>query len=177
MPPLRRKTQLCCGGCSNCSELFLDISSWRCDLSPMGIFSCVAVISTSCFSVRLRESPKIGIWVFGSVCCQSTYSSFPYRDRAVCGFLWCVQNSEVICSSGGLQDTGWKPWHRTNMIPCSEAGWLGRTFSYWCKSFNFFCFRRWTRQFRAKDVAESCFLDISRNWGYQDILSYLDNKS
>lgn len=90
VPLLRRKTQLCWGCWSNCSELFLEVSGWRCDLSPMGVCSHVAVISTFCISVRLGESPKIGIWVFGSVCCLSTYSSFPYRDTVLLGIFWCV---------------------------------------------------------------------------------------
>lgn len=112
VPLLRRKTQLCCGGCSNCSELFLDVSSWRCDLSPMGVFSCVAVISTSCFSVRLGEGSKIGIWVFGSVCCLSTYPSFPFRD------IWCCLGFSGVCNTlkefvlQVVYKTGWKPWHK-----------------------------------------------------------------
>ena len=72
---------------------FWTYSSWGCDLSPMGLFSCVAVICTSCFSVWLGESPKIVIWIFGSVCRLSTYSSFPTE------IWWCVGLSGLCKTS------------------------------------------------------------------------------
>lgn len=51
---------------------FWACSFWRCDLSPIGVLSCVTVICTSCFSVSLGESPKVVIWVFVGVCSLST---------------------------------------------------------------------------------------------------------
>lgn len=84
VPPLRKKTQLYCGGSSNCSELFSDMLRLKMWAQSHGCLFCGAVASTSCFSVRLGEGPQKGIWVLGSVCCLTTYSSFPTE------IWWCV---------------------------------------------------------------------------------------
>lgn len=68
---------------------FWTCSCWRRDLSPIGVLSCVTVISTSCFSVRLGESPKVVIWVFGGVYSKCLEKYGGAWDYLVCVKLWC----------------------------------------------------------------------------------------